>query len=349
MSSVRTPKSRVILWLAVWCLMSLLGHAQRPCRDTLVYQYDSICEGETYDFNGRVLDYGGLFFDTLQRAGGDCDIIIILRLSELMVPDAGFYPYRRCKGNIGYDLYSSGMGSYFRWSSDPVDTALTSQQHSSWVHVNPQVPTTYYLYVDYSITPQCPDSSSKLIYPISPIDVGMHVTPDELTLDHMEFTVEDFSTGTREYHLDGWGGRHWYINGVDQNVNHECVTFTAEPWWPDTVVVMMQPFTPTCIDTVIKKIPFKKIALYIPNIFTPGLEGNAQFVPIVMGVIEFEMWIFDRHGTLVFHTQSADTPWDGTYEGSPCSSGSYVYRCRYRDIYTPDGYQSLVGTVTLLR
>jgi gliding motility-associated-like protein len=112
---------------------------------------------------------------------------------------------------------------------------------------------------------------------------------------------------------------------------------------------MMQPFTPTCIDTVIKKIPFKKIALYIPNIFTPGLEGNAQFVPIVMGVIEFEMWIFDRHGTLVFHTQSADTPWDGTYEGSPCSSGSYVYRCRYRDIYTPDGYQSLVGTVTLLR
>ena len=197
MSSVRTPKSRVILWLAVWCLMSLLGHAQRPCRDTLVYQYDSICEGETYDFNGRVLDYGGLFFDTLQRAGGDCDSIIILRLTELMVPDAGFYPYRRCKGNIGYDLYTSGMGSYFRWSSDPVDTALTSQQHSSWVHVNPQVPTTYYLYVDYSITPQCPDSSSKLIYPISPIDVGMHVTPDELTLDHMEFTVEDFSTGTR--------------------------------------------------------------------------------------------------------------------------------------------------------
>ena len=338
------------VWLvALLLLVFIQGHGQRPCRDTLVYIYDSVCEGETYDFNGRILNYTGLFFDTVQRAGSDCDSIIILRLTVLILPDAGLYPYRRCEGNIGYDIYSSNMGNYYSWSSIPVDTSLNGQKHNSWIHVNPQQPIRYYLYVDYRETPQCPDTSSKLINPIVPVTGAMSLAPDELTLDHMEFIVEDFSTNTREYHWGGWGGRNWYINGVYQDVHDECVTFTAEPWWPDTVEVLMQAFTPTCIDTVIKKIPFKKISLYFPNVFTPGRESNALFLPRLMGVVDFEMWIYNNHGTLLFHTQSADTPWDGTYQGAPCPTGSYVYRCRYRDILTPDGNQSLIGTVTLVR
>ena len=342
-------KHRALAWLAVFMLLALQGYGQRPCRDTLVYVYDSICEDETYDFNGRELSYSGLFFDTLQRVGTECDSIIILRLTVLLYPIANIYPYRRCEGNIGYDLYSSGMGNYFRWSSYPVDTAIARQQGRSWIHVNPQQPTTYKLYVDYRVTPQCPDSGSREIIPIVPVVGAMRSWPDELTLDHMDFSVEDFSTGTREYHWGGWGGRHWYVNGVHQEANNECVTFSAEPWWPDTVEVMMEAFTPTCLDTVIKKIPFKKIALYFPDVFTPGREDNNLFSPRLLGVIDFEMWIYNRHGTLIFHTLSADTPWDGTYHGMPCPSGSYVYRCRYRDIYTPEGNQSLIGIVTLLR
>jgi gliding motility-associated-like protein len=338
------------LWLTAFLMLSALSaFGQRPCRDTLVYRYDSICEGETYDFNGRELDYTGLFFDTIQRANSDCDSIIILRLTVLLIPEANIYPYRRCEGNKGYDLYSSSLGNYFRWSSVPTDTMLRNQMHNSWVHVNPQQPTTYYLYVDYRPTPQCPDSSNRLVNPIAPVVARMHITPDELTLDHMEFTVEDFSTGTREYYQDGWGGRHWYINGVHQDNYSECATFSAEPWWPDTVEVMMLGFSPTCLDSVTKLIPFKKIALHFPNLFTPGKEENSLFRPILLGVTAFEMWIYDRRGTLVFHSQSADTPWDGTYQGTPCPSGSYVYRCRYRDIYTPEGDQTLMGTVTLLR
>ncbi len=328
---------------------AMSGLGQQPCRDTLVYRYDSICEGDTYDFNGRELTYTGLFFDTIQRAGSDCDSIIILRLVVLMLPNATIYPYRRCEGNVGYDLYSYSMGSYFHWTSTPDDTMLRSQQHNSWVHVNPQQPTTYHFFVDYRSTPQCPDTSSKLIYPIAPVIGNMSLTPDELTLDHLEFTVEDFSTGTREYHWDGWGGRHWYINGVHQDLYNESVTFTAEPWWPDTIVVKMLAFTPSCVDSVIKLLPFKKIALHFPNVFTPGRETNNVFAPTIMGVIDFEMWIYDRRGTLLFHTLSADTPWDGTHHGVPCPSGTYTYRCRYRDIYTPIGNQYLMGTVTIIR
>ena len=346
------PKTKIpalVCMAAFWMMAAVVGHAQQPCRDTLVYVYDTICEGETYDFNGRELSYTGLFFDTVQRAGSDCDSIIILRLSVLMIPDANIYPYRRCRGNVGFDLYNSGMGNYYQWSSSPADTSLIGHENDPWVHVNPQQPVTYYLRVGYSSNFRCSDTGSKTIYPIAPVTGGMSVYPDEITLNRMQFTVEDVSTGTREYQWDGWCGRHWTINGVRRTENNECVTFSAEPWWPDTVVVEMLAYTPTCLDTVVKRIPFKKIALYFPNVFTPEKEDNALFLPRVIGVTDFEMWIFDRRGTLLFHTLTADTPWDGTYQGSPCPSGSYVYRCRYRDIYTPDGDQSLMGTVTIIR
>lgn len=336
--------------VALCLLLALPVKAQQSCRDTLVYLVDSICDGETYDFNGRPLTYTGIFFDTLPRHNSDCDSILVLRLTVLDVYEVLLYPFRRCRGNVGYDIYSSNSGRYYQWTSDPLDTALARQQHNPWIHVNPQTPTTYSLYVDYRISPpQCPTTGSRTVNPIAVVVGNMHVYPDELTLDHMEFTVEDFSTGTREYHWGGWGGRHWYINGQHQSVNNEQVTFTAEPWWPDTVEVMMEGFTPTCLDTVIKKIPFKKISLYFPNVFTPDKETNNLFRPYLMGVTDFEMWIFDRHGKQVFHTRSADEPWDGTFQGVPLPEGSYVYRCRYIDIYTPTGYQTLNGTVTLLR
>ena len=245
-----------VLLVALMLLVSIHGQGQRPCRDTMVYLYDSVCEGDTFDFNGRLLTYTGLFFDTVQRVGSDCDSVIILRLTVLIIPSANIYPYRRCEGNVGYDLYSSGMGTYYRWSSYPEDTSLVGQEHNSWVHVNPKQPITYYLSVDYRETPQCPDTGSKLVNPIAPVSANMSLKPDELTLDHMEFTVEDFSTGTREYQWGGWCGRHWNVNGVRQKENNECVTFSAEPWWPDTVEVMMLAYTPTCLDSVTKKIPF---------------------------------------------------------------------------------------------
>lgn len=341
--------THTILLLACLFLAAAPVRGQTPCHDTAVVIYDSICEGLTYDFNGRILDHTGTYYDTLQRIGSDCDSFIRLRLSVLDTPEVILYPSKKCKGNIGYDLYGSGIGSYFLWSSQPHDPAVDSQQYQPSIHVNPHEPTTYSLYVDYRETPQCPGSGSRLLNPIVPLVANMHIEPDEVTLDQMEFTVEDFSTNTREYHWGGWSGRYWYINGVEQSNTNECATFAAHPDWPDTLVIMMQAFTTTCLDTVIKILPFKKVALYFPNIFTPDGESNTRFGPVLLGVMEFEMWLYDRRGRLIFHTTSADDPWDGTFQGAPCPQGVYTYRCRYKDIITPQGYQSRSGTILLLR
>ena len=323
--------------------------AQSPCRDTIVNVYDSICEGGSYDFNGRIVNYTGLFFDTLPRVGTTCDSIILLRLTVLDTSELVLYPKTNCTGVIGYDIYSSGFGDYYEWSSEPFDSALQNQLHEQFVRVNPQVPTTYYLTVDYRPTPQCPSRGSKEVIPVLPVEGSMKVWPDEITLDQMEFTVKDMSLGSHEYHWGGWSGRKWFINGVRQEPVNNTVTFAAEPWWDDTVQILMIPYSPTCFDSVIRLLPFKKIALYIPNVFAPGQEDNSLFTPVLTGVTDFEIWIFDRRGTQVFYSDSPDCSWDGTNRGVPCPTGTYVYRCRYRDVVTPEGYQSRIGTVTLVR
>lgn len=339
-----------MLLLVCWTLLSAVpGRAQSPCRDTLVNYFDSVCEGETYDFNGRIVSYSGIFFDTLPRVGTTCDSVIVLHLAVLDLLNPNIYSRTYCRHNEGFDLFCSATAGYHVWTSQPPDSDLIAQQYSPTVHVNPSVPTTYKHYTDYRVSPpQCPASASRVVHPIHPVIAAMHVTPDVVTLDHLQITAEDFSTGSRVYYSDGWSGRNWYINGVVQPDKHEFATFNVDPSWGDTIEFMMEAYTPNCIDTAYKSIPFHKIALYFPNVFTPAALSNNRFVPITVGVLEYEIWIYDRRGLLVYHTADG-TPWDGTKLGRPCPQGLYVYRCRYREVSTPAGYQTLNGTVTLVR
>ena len=329
-------------------------HAQtNPCRDTVVRILDSICEGQTYSFNGRQLDHSGLFFDTLPRVNDTlCDSIVILRLSVLFIPTSKIHHLGHCRKNIGYDLISGfPTVTYYLWTSQPEDSTLFGQENNNRVHVNPQEPTTYRVHLDYRESPpQCPFDTSISINPIGEVFASMYAEPDEITYDNMHIIVEDFSIGTREYRWGGWAGRNWYINGVRQVNNSEWAEFYGDPSWGDTVHIMMEAYSPTCLDTAYKDIPFRRVALFFPNVFTPDRAENNRFFPHTTGVYEYELWLFDRFGTQVFHATDPAQGWDGTTpSGLRCRQGTYTWRCRYRDAITPNGYQTLTGTVTLLR
>ena len=104
-----------------------------------------------------------------------------------------------------------------------------------------------------------------------------------------------------------------------------------------------------CADTDTVDIQILRTGIYFPNIFTPSRETNNVFKGIASGVRNFELWIYDRRGALVFHTTDFDEGWDGTADGRPCRQESYVYHCRYSDEEVPDGYQTITGTVSLIR
>ena len=89
---------------------------------------------------------------------------------------------------------------------------------------------------------------------------------------------------------------------------------------------------------------------YIPNAFCPRAGGqNSVFKPVNSYVTmeNYNMWIYSREGTLVFHTTDPNLGWNGGYNGDLMPTACYVYIISYT--YGTDGEFEASGTVTLIR
>ena len=86
----------------------------------------------------------------------------------------------------------------------------------------------------------------------------------------------------------------------------------------------------------------------VPNAFTPNGDGlNDEFTVINSNVSEFEMFIYNRWGQLLFHTTDMNEGWDGRYEGKEEEIGAYVYVVKALFFDGTSAEQK--GNVTLLR
>jgi len=88
-----------------------------------------------------------------------------------------------------------------------------------------------------------------------------------------------------------------------------------------------------------------------PNAFSPN--GNAQndfFSVFSAFVTDFEIFIYNRWGEIVFHSEDKDFGWDGKVNGSPAPVGTYAYVIRFSSEYDISGQtHEQRGGVTLLR
>jgi gliding motility-associated-like protein len=88
--------------------------------------------------------------------------------------------------------------------------------------------------------------------------------------------------------------------------------------------------------------------IYFPNAFSPNGDGyNDIFRAYGTNLKAFNMEIFDRWGSRVFHSEHIDLGWDGTISGSYAIPGVYVVIVKYRDVW--GGPHSYYGRVTLIR
>ena len=102
-----------------------------------------------------------------------------------------------------------------------------------------------------------------------------------------------------------------------------------------------------CVDTTFT-VPVCIRSVWFPNVFTPGLETNNRFgCTASFEIVEFELYIYNRQGLLVYHTDDPTALWDGTRDGAPMPQGAYVYYWFAKDAY--DFRRNGAGTVTLLR
>jgi len=75
------------------------------------------------------------------------------------------------------------------------------------------------------------------------------------------------------------------------------------------------------------------ITFYVPSAFTPNNNRiNETFEGQGEGIDEYEMWIFDRWGEMLFFSAEMNNGWDGTYKGKPVEAGLYTYRFSIVDV-----------------
>lgn len=87
---------------------------------------------------------------------------------------------------------------------------------------------------------------------------------------------------------------------------------------------------------------------FIPNAFTPDGDGlNEVFKVEGVGLNEFQLYIFNRWGQLIFESKDPEVGWDGTFKGNPVQVDVYVYKLIYKGLGFAREQQ--VGKIALLR
>jgi len=103
----------------------------------------------------------------------------------------------------------------------------------------------------------------------------------------------------------------------------------------------------TAVDTV-RILP--EFTFYVPDAFSPNGDGkNETFTGKGIGIIEYDMVIYDRWGMFLFETHDLYKGWDGTVNGGTRISqeDTYVYVIKLTDLFKKQ--HSYIGSVTLLK
>jgi gliding motility-associated-like protein len=177
-------------------------------------------------------------------------------------------------------------------------------------------------------------------------DASFTIYPNEFTQDNQTISFNNTSTGATSYSWDF--GDDSYSNQL--NPDHLFIN-TLQGY-----LVTLTAYAPSgCLDQSQIFINYNEGEIfYVPNTFTPdGDNFNQTFKPIFTSGFDpynFEMFIYNRWGELIFETHDATRGWDGSYgmDGRDVQQGIYTYKIMYKNPKL-DERKMIVGHVTLMR
>lgn len=109
-----------------------------------------------------------------------------------------------------------------------------------------------------------------------------------------------------------------------------------------------------CSDSVVKNVHIGGVfTFYVPNTFTPDGDGvNDSFLPKGLGIddADYNFWIFDRWGDLIWHTQTWGEAWDGkaNHGSAVAQIDTYVWQITVREKETHK-LHSYIGHVNIVK
>ena len=167
-----------------------------------------------------------------------------------------------------------------------------------------------------------------------------HISPTVLTSENLNVSLVDRSRGAID--------RLWIAGDFESHLMKTDFTYPEEL---DSLETMLIAYSDDgCADTLSTMLRIDRSVLFAPNAFTPTQETNNRWMLIGQQVENLEVWIYNRHGNLVYHYEGIGEGWDGNdLTGHACQQGAYVFKAQYNTSVNPQLKLSLTGTILLIR
>lgn len=179
------------------------------------------------------------------------------------------------------------------------------------------------------------------------VDYGPHVAVTYAAINDTSFRID----------LDAEAGvANWTAAPADSSLwgQEQARTLIVTPRQTTRYDVALQYDNPkycpnTASVTIVVQKEMSECTLYAPDVFMPGANANSLFYIKGKDVASFEMFIFNRWGFELWHTNDINEGWNGRYGNTECPQATYVYLVRYSSTDNPRVIKDMIGTVTLLR
>ncbi len=145
----------------------------------------------------------------------------------------------------------------------------------------------------------------------------------------------------------------WILDG--EVICDDCLTIDIEPI-EDAELCMIASYSDNCEQEVCMDLKvIVETEIYVPNIFSPngdGVNDHFKFQSNSDNLMIESITIFDRWGELIFGAAGSINNeeaimWDGSFNGSPCNNGVYIFVIKYLDI--EGNMEEKAGDVTIMR
>lgn len=259
----------------------------------------------------------------------------------LPVADFSFEPDEGCKPlTVRFtDLSTIPSGTITNWGWN-LGAGLTSQRFPVYTYIDDGIyDVSLYVVSSYGCRDTVSMRDAITVFPKPTAKFEATPPVADVIYPFIEFTDE--SIGATYYDFD-----------LGDGASSSSRRFTHE--YPDTGhynVIEIVENQYGCLDTAeLMVVVTPTFAFYVPNAFTPNEDFiNDEFYGNGVGIIEWQMRIFNRWGEEIFFTEERGAIWDGTHmrTGEPVQDGIYQYDIVVRD-YTGENHR-YKGDVKLIR
>ena len=231
-------------------------------------------------------------------------------------------------------------GTITNWEWDFDDGSMSFSEDPIHIFADPG---TYYVSLMVTTSDGC-NYSDSLPYPVivypKPV-AGFDPISHESSILYPDVQFTDLSSGAINW--------EWYFgDGNYSNDQHPYHEYNDTGYF-NVMQIVYSDFG--CADTAYGLVHMLgDYVVYVPNTFTPnGDTQNDYFRAYGMAIDtdHYDMWIFNRWGEEIWHTEDINQSWDGSYQGHIVQDDVYVWKIICWD--TNGEEHQLYGHVTVIK